>query len=228
MYYNKMKWKKECIWVSWYCNSGHDICKDKMTKQAQPSTLLLTIDLSPIHTNVQTCSEEIVKFYSWTKFLYNLWKSLSIYSNTIINIFTALKRETDIRSLTKRKVIQRLLLITISLKKMVFCVKHNIYKDIIINIKIKHLLKTNNLQLLWQCWFTDINSRAQSLPLLLFLGLLFISLFISHFIRFFWMVFKAEHFFELSLYQSCKEREASTGWHQVEQGRLSMFEHMHD
>lgn len=43
-----------------------------MTKQAQPSTLLLTIDLSPIHTNVQTCSEEIVKFYSWTKFLYNL------------------------------------------------------------------------------------------------------------------------------------------------------------
>lgn len=182
-----MKWKKECIWVSWYCNSGHDICKDKMTKQAQPSTLLLTIDLSPIHTNVQTCSEEIVKFYSWTKFLYNLWKSLSIYSNTIINIFTALKRETDIRSLTKRKVIQRLLLIIMSLKKMVFCVKHNIYKDIIINIKIKHLLKTNNLQLLWQCWFTDINSRAQSLPLLLFLGLLFISLFI----RFFWMVFKA-------------------------------------
>lgn len=180
-----MKWKKECIWVSWYCNSGHDICKDKMTKQAQPSTLLLTIDLSPIHTNVQTCSEEIVKFYSWTKFLYNLWKSLSIYSNTIINIFTALKRETDIRSLTKRKVIQRLLLITMSLQKMVF------YKDIIINIKIKHLLKTNNLQLLWQCWSTDINSRAQSLPLLLFLGLLFISLFISLFIRFFWMVFKA-------------------------------------
>lgn len=33
-------------------------------------------------------------------------------------------------------------------------------------------------------------------------------------------IFIPEHFFELSLYQSCKEREASTGWHQVEQGRL--------